>query len=64
MMTLFSGITEDFTDLDNPKLDNIGYGCLLLGSIQFFILPRLPQKMTFPSKVVKNDSKLIISFLS
>ncbi len=36
MSTLFSGITEGFTDLDNPKLDNIGYGCLLLSSIQFF----------------------------
>jgi len=34
---------------------------LVLGSSQFTLLPQLPLKMTFDLKVVKIDSKIIIS---
>ena len=37
------------------------YGGPVLGSSQFLLLPQLPQKMRFASKVVKIDSKIIIS---
>jgi len=37
------------------------YGSLILGSSQFLLLPQLPQKMTINLKVVRNDSKIIIS---
>jgi len=37
------------------------YGGLLLGSSQFSILPQLPQKMMLASKVIRIDSKIIIS---
>jgi hypothetical protein len=36
-------------------------GGSILSSRQFFILPQLPQKMKLASKVVKVDSKIIIS---
>jgi hypothetical protein len=36
-------------------------GGSILSSSQFLILPQLPQKMKFASKVVKVDSKIIIS---
>jgi hypothetical protein len=36
-------------------------GGSILSSSQFLILPQLPQKIKLPSKVVKNDSKIIIS---
>jgi hypothetical protein len=36
-------------------------GGLILSSSQFLILPQLPQKMKLASKVVKVDSKIIIS---
>ena len=36
-------------------------GGLALGSSEFLLLPQLPQKMTLASKVVKNDSKIVIS---
>ncbi len=36
-------------------------GGLILSSSQFLILPQLPQKMKLTSKVVKVDSKIIIS---
>jgi hypothetical protein len=36
-------------------------GGSLLSSSQFLILPQLPQKMKLASKVVKVDSKIIIS---
>ena len=39
----------------------ISYGGLVLGSSQFLLLPQLPQIMTLASKVVKIDSKIIIS---
>ncbi len=40
----------------------LGYGGLVLGlhSSQFLLLPKLPQKITLNSKVVKIDSKIII----
>jgi len=38
----------------------IAYGGLVLGSSQLSLLPKLPQKMTLASKVVKIDSKIII----
>ena len=37
------------------------YGGPVLGSSQFLLLPQLPQKMMLASKVVKIDSKIIIS---
>jgi len=36
-------------------------GGLILGSSKFSILPHLPPKILFDSKVVKTDSKIIIS---
>jgi hypothetical protein len=36
-------------------------GGLILSSSQFLILPQLPQKIKLASKVVKVDSKIIIS---
>ncbi len=36
-------------------------GGSILSLSQFLILPQLPQKMKLASKVVKNDSKIIIS---
>jgi hypothetical protein len=36
-------------------------GGLILSSSQFLILPQLPQKMKLALKVVKVDSKIIIS---
>ena len=37
------------------------YGGPVLDSSQFLLLPQLPQKMTLASKMVKIDSKIIIS---
>ncbi len=37
------------------------YGGLILSSSQFLQLPQLPQKMELASKVVKVDSKIIVS---
>ena len=48
-------------DLDMLNKVNLTNGGLDLGSSQFFLLPQLPQKMTLASKVVKNDSRIIIS---
>ena len=45
-------------DLENVKID---YGGLVLGSSQFLLLPQLLQKMMLASKMVKIDSKIIIS---
>ena len=42
------------------NLVKLGYGGLVLGSSQFLLLPKLPQKMMIASKVVKSDSKIII----
>jgi hypothetical protein len=38
-------------------------GGSILSSSQFLILPQLPQKIKFASKVVKVDSKIIICYL-
>jgi hypothetical protein len=37
------------------------YGSSILSSSQFFLMSQLPQKMKLASKVVKSDSKIIIS---
>ena len=55
------GTTERFTDLDKFNLVKFSYGGLVLGSGQFLQCPQLPQGMTLASKVVKSDSKIIIS---
>ena len=52
---------ECITDLDKLKLVKLGYGSLDLGSGQFLLLPQPAQKMMLDSKVVKSDSKIIIS---
>ena len=52
-----------YQGFDILNLDKLAYGGLILGSSQFSILPKLPQKMVLDSKVVKIDSKIIISSL-
>jgi hypothetical protein len=42
-------------------LGKFANGGSILGSSQFLILPQLPQKMKLMSKVVKVDSKIIVS---
>jgi len=37
------------------------YGGKLIGSSRFSLLPQLPLKIMLASKVVKNDSKIILS---
>jgi hypothetical protein len=37
------------------------YGGSILSLSQFLLLPQLPQKIELASKVVKNDSKIIVS---
>jgi hypothetical protein len=37
------------------------YGGSILSSSQFLLMPQLPQKMELASKVVKVDSKIIVS---
>ena len=49
--------TECFTDLDKLKFVMV---VRFFGSSEFLILPKLPQKTTLASKVVKIDSKIII----
>ena len=56
-----AGSTECFRDLDKLNSVKFGYGGLDLGSSQYLLLSQLPQKMILPSKVVKSDSKIIIS---
>ena len=48
------------TDLDKLNLVKICYSGLVLDSSQ--LLPQLSQKMTLDSKVVKIDSKRVVSF--
>ena len=48
-------------DLYNLNLEKLAYGDLVLGSNQFLLLPQQPQKMILASKVVRGDSKIIIS---
>jgi hypothetical protein len=47
-----------FQEFSKAKSAN---GGLILSSSQFLILPQLPQKIKLASKVVKVDSKIIIS---
>ena len=49
------------TNLEKLSLFKLGSGGLVLGLSQFLLLPLLPQKMNLSSKVVKSDSKIIIS---
>ncbi len=49
-----------FTDLDKLNLVKFINDGWVLGSSQFLILPKLAQKMTLGSKVVKRDPKIII----
>ena len=49
------------TDFDEPNLVKTHKIGLILGSSQFALMPQLPQKMALGSKVVKGDSKIIIS---
>ena len=48
-------------DLDTINLVKICTGGLVLGLSKFPLLPQLPQKMMLVSKVVKSDSKIIIT---
>jgi len=48
------GATERFPDLGNLKF------AMVVWLSQFLLLPQLPQKMTLASKLVKNDSKIVI----
>ncbi len=43
------------------RQDKFAYSGSILSSSQFLLLPQLPQKMELASKVVKVDSKIIIS---
>jgi hypothetical protein len=43
------------------KQAKFAYGGSILSSSQFLLLPQLPQKMELASKVVKVDSKIIVS---
>ena len=52
--------TVRIKDLNKLNLVNLAYGGLVLGSSQFTLLSEMPQKMMPTSKVVKNDSKVII----
>ena len=47
-------------DLDNLNFFKFAYGGQILGLSQSSLLPQLPRKMTFASKVVEIDSKIII----
>ena len=58
-MSVITIATEHFTDLGKLNLPMDGP---VLGSSQFSLLPQLPKKMMLASKVVKIDSKIIISF--
>ena len=51
----------DYRVLDEINLVKLCYSGLVLGLSQLSLLPQLSQKMMFDSKVVKNDSKIIIS---
>jgi len=54
---LMSTFYKAFHGLWQAKFPSSG---LVLGSSQFSLLPKLPQKTTLNSKVVKIDSKIII----
>jgi len=57
----FLDCTERFTDLEMLYLVKLGFGCKGLVSSKISLLLWLPQKMTLTLKVVKRDTKLIIS---
>ena len=50
-------------DLEKLNLVKLDFGSLVLGWSQFMLLSEQPQNMTFASKVVKIDSKMIISLV-
>ena len=50
-------------DLDKLNLVKMRSGGLVFGSSKFPLLPKLPQKMIIALKVVKIDSKIIISLI-
>ena len=50
-----------FKDFDKLNLVKIHNGGKVLGSSQFLPLPQLHQKTMLASKVVKNNSKIVIS---
>ena len=52
---------KNITNLDKFNLVKICNGGLVLGSSQFSLLPKLPQKMMLASKVVTIESKIVIS---
>jgi hypothetical protein len=54
----FDYIEENFNRVRQAKFD---YGGSILSSSQFLLLPQLPQKVELTSKVVKVDSKIIVS---
>jgi hypothetical protein len=55
-----AGLYSVFQGFRKAKSAN---GGSILSSGQFLILPQLPQKIKLASKVVKVDSKIIISYL-
>ena len=50
-----------FMDLDKLTLAQLCYGGLVLGLRHILEIPKLPQKRMLTAKVVKSDSKIIIS---
>ena len=53
--------TERIKDLDKLNMVKTCNGGKVLASSQFLLLPQLPQITLLDSKVVKNDSKIVIS---
>jgi len=49
------------SNLSLTEQAKLAYGGSVLGSSQFTLLPQLPLKTTLDLKVVKTDSKVIIS---
>ena len=54
-------LTVRIKDLDKLNLIKLAYGGLVLGLNYILLLPQLPHKIMLASKVVKRDSKIIIS---
>ena len=54
-------IHDDYRAFHQFGQTKFAYGGKVLGSSQFPLLPQLPQKMTLASKVVKIDSRQVIS---
>lgn len=53
--------TKRFTDWDKLNLVKFASESLVLGLIKFSMLPQKPQIRTLASKVVRRDSKIIMS---